>query len=474
MKTRDRVLVLGLCGGTFCLAGAQCQNPSAARRTQIDAIIEEQSEAFAEIGGRDSAETRSAQLTAVASAVGAIRDAEDGQKVALASLKCAAQRELGLMRLAEASALDDVRRKQRAEIAHRITIAQLLHAVAEGNASLDLNPTLQRLQSGGADAEHDRRDSSLRMAELDGPIEDLRDGNNQDQAEVDRVSARASELRREAAALGPADGFDRFQQAIELEQQVDNYEVRMAYREITLDFDLQPEHQHAATLVDQASELIEVLATSEQAIDAFLTMIEQDASTTRAQVAALDQVINTAFDETLANDEVHDLFDEAITHLDQAVTAAGVTASGRGDEADAGRLVQARMQAIVGEAHMKRMRALLGRLTILEQLQQAGDTLSSASRAASAIETTKAALDAAEANANESFGDAQTTLSGVTSRTARQAADRLTASVGAALTTLGGGGGGAMPEQPMQLPTPAPDGGGAGGADSGAGDVGQP
>ncbi|MHC5002646.1 MAG: hypothetical protein ACYTJ0_05950 [Planctomycetota bacterium] len=406
---------------------ATCEDDQAAARREAAQQIEAASDSFQRAaripalpGGEAFAERRT-KLEGVLRDAKAVPDAEDGPRGSKGILIASVQRELAAMELAETGVLeqrvDDDRR-----LAHSLLDAgHRLAALAEARRSMEVSDALTRLENQREAAGELRSRATTVIGEVDGPIEEMTAQNEAEAAEVERLHEEANRLRREAAELGPALGFSRFEQAVNLEREADRYEYAIARREIDLDYELRPERRLAERQAELAATMLESVGRSERTLGEFLTAMERDADATEQTVAQLGAAIAQQLDELEAaaaggEESLTATYDRAIARLEEAARqASGAIRHLEGNAAQAARLAEARAHAQLGRVLWSKAGSLSRHRTLLQRLA-ADDGIVDGADARQRLEAVEQSLEQTMQQTVEAYTSAQTSLGQVNFR----------------------------------------------------------
>ncbi len=425
-----------------------CEDPQAQERTAVAEKLEELTAAFtrsmagAVAIGSDAFVAREVELQGLASQIASLRTGDSGLSSAQASLGAAVHSELAAMSLDRARSQEQQLGQERLIVAAMGNAMRRLQDRAAGRRSLDFSAPLESLQSQKLAAQDEIAKFGEVIVELDAPIAKLTGEIEVDRAEVDRLAINANGLRREASELGAADGFSRFQQAVEQERQADRIENRIAHREIDLDYELLPDHRMAETLIQNANTVLAAAEQSQDGLEAFAALSEEDLSRLLAAIQALsDQVQErlAAMDLLMSPEESGSLADSyrvAEDELEEAAAMASRAASRlKGEEGAAARVTAARIQTRRGELLSSKARGLSDASVMLSQLVGVEEAMDAE------IDQRLAEIDQQKAqalqDASAAFSEAKSVLSQVQSRPGSSVA-AFGASIDVALGVLSG------------------------------------
>jgi hypothetical protein len=440
---------------TAALLGVQCEDSAARLRADNRAGLERAASdlqrivALPALPGPEGAETRRGELQRLLQTVQGIRGAAD-LDASSAMLVAVIQREIALTSLGEAADAEIDLARQRHVMRTMLGEARRLAALAHGRASADLASVQQSVAAARGEAERQLGAHRQDATDLQAPISELRDANTADQAEIDRLLAQADALRREAAGLSPAAGFARFQDAVAIEREADQYGQRLNHREIDLDLELLPELRLAEARSAAASSMAKTADATSAALSEFQQALANDAATTRDAARAyggeLMDRLQAAHEQL---DALQRTYDAAQSALETGLAAAQKgTGGSRGAETDSARVTASRLALALGQAAMSRARGLSDHAALLERLAEAGDVLPSGADVAAKLESVRAAMDQAAHKAAESLQRANELIGQVSERDVRKG---LT-SAPAALQSLVSGVEPAAPELAIPMP----------------------
>jgi predicted nucleic acid-binding Zn-ribbon protein len=358
-----------------------CENEAAQHRAELQAVISNASQdlrlldqAHGALPGEDGSPSTS-QLSAIVSELAKVgADAEPGQQAAAALLTSAARREIGEINTSTIEQLDLQMRRDR-QVARGLVDAVLrLNTIASSFEALSTEPERQALAAQKQEAEQQLQTLSQQIAELDEPIHELTGQNEADSSQVESLRTQAGQLLRQWSEQGSADGFDEYEQAVNLQRQADGLTVQIARRQADLDFELKPEQHLVQQQINELQSLIESSESSRRDLDNYVIETSAQGQATRQAIDMLTgrltstlNGINSAFET-----KVTPAYEEAATQFEQAAAAAEKAArQARGDEAASARLAQFRAQQSLGRVHWTVARTMQDQAALLDRVVEA-------------------------------------------------------------------------------------------------------
>jgi hypothetical protein len=424
-----------LCGATLVLT-CGCEDSQAQQRAEvhktIKAATEQLSAAAAIRVDLDQQDRLRRDLNDLIVKLSDTTDGEPGQRAAASRLAGSAHRTLASIDLTQVERLEAEHRARRRVVDGMIDAALELDTVAEGQEAIDTSAeqdklTVDREAAGAQLQEHARH-----MATLDGPIAELNRQNRDDRAQAERLREEASQLRREAADMGPAEGYTTFERSLQLDRQADRIEFEVARRELELRFILEPEHDVAQSRIEQAQTRIETDDGARQSLEDAAQGVSEQARATRLGVDELGERIAAALGEIeqSSSGTLAELYDRAGSNLDRAASKSKSAATmARGEGTDAARVEAARAYQQLGDMYLSKARGLEQGITLRRRLTNNADALAGVTGA----DTPPARLQEAHAEATgqaiAAYTNAQDVLGQVAGRTARLRLEALKAKI---------------------------------------------
>ncbi len=434
MDVTDRITTLAAACGLLLVLG--CQDGDATRRAEIHQLIAAQTAEFqrisAVLGDPQQADKAQQQLSELIDRLKNTNGGAAGQRAAADQLACGAHRKLAAIAVAEAHQREARLRAQRTVLLGMIDATEELKAMAARLESLDTEPAEAKLVSRRDETEQSIRTYSERLAELDGRIAQLTSENRADQEEADRLRAEASELRRNAEDLGPAAGFNVFEQAQGLDRHADGIDYNLAHRELDLHYNYEPDRNLMMTGVDRARDRLASIDDARQALEQFDAAMAGEAASTRTRLAEIGESIEarlTEFKESTAR--LNDIYDNAEAQLQQAASRGKASTGAAGkDFADAPRLATARTYLELGSVHTSRARGLREQIELMQRLSGISDS------AVEPLDELHQALLEQVADAGRAYENAVGELGRVTGGTNREGIEALKARISRLQATI--------------------------------------
>ena len=254
------------------------------------------------------------------------------------------------------------------------------------------------------------------MDEFASPIAENESANEQDLREAADLHAEANTLRREAAESVASARLASFEQAIDLERAADRYEYRVAQREGSLRYELEPEFTLARTQAEHLERLIVEIDATMTALDERSAVQSSEVNATRELMDGLRAEIDAtleALHESVERD-LAPIYVQADATLDSAESQARRAASrgGRNDKS-AAMLAVARALALKGQLQTTRARGLDAGAALLAMRLEAEERLGAAPGGSARYDGLMSQREASIAAAKEAFEGAKEALSGV-------------------------------------------------------------
>jgi hypothetical protein len=418
-----------LCAAILSIAGG-CEDSQARKRAEVQEIIQSATEQLTAAAAirvdTDQQDKLRRDLTALISTLSGTTEGEPGQRAAASRLAGTAHRTLAAIDLDNAAQLEADNRSLRFDVGNMIDAALELNALATVLETVDTSKQREMLTGDQEAADEQLREHGEHMATLDGPIADIRRRNRDDRAKADGLREEAGELRREAADLGPGDGYTVFEESLLLDRQADQIEYEIARRELELRFILEPEHTLAQSRSDQAKARAETADRARQSLVEAAAALSGEAGTIRERIAEIRQQLATALDEIeqVSAGPLADLYERAASDLDRAATKAKSAATlDRGEGTDVARIEAARAYQQLGDMYWTRAHALQQDIALRQRLAANEDVLGSAD--ADVMTALGAAHDEAVSEALDAYTDAKGLLDQVAGRAARRRLEAL-------------------------------------------------
>jgi hypothetical protein len=414
-----------LCAAILSIAGG-CEDSQARKRAEVQQVIQQATEqlraAAAVRVDVDQQDKLRRDLNALITTLSGTTDGEPGQRAAASRLAGTAHRTLASIDLVHAERLEADNRSRRSDVGNLVDAALELNALASVLETVDTSEQQQMLAEDREGADEQLREHGEHMATLDGPIADIRRRNRDDRAKADSLREEAGALRREAADLGPGDGYTVFEESLFLDRQADQIEYEIARRELELRFILEPEHTLAETRSDQAQTRGETADRARQSLEAAADSLAGEADATRERIAEIGAQIETAMAEIEQSSasSLADLYERAASNLNRAATKAKSAATlDRGDGKDAARIEAARAYQQLGDMYWSRAEGMEQDITLRQRLVADRDVLGVGAGGWS-IADLAAAHEETVAAAVEAYTNAQSLLGQVAGRSARR------------------------------------------------------
>lgn len=422
--TRSRRCLALVLAGAGAAATAACTDSQAKRRAEAAEAIATAVQELKDIqirAGSESGGEVDRQLNRVIADLARAADGEPGQRAAAARLAGSAHNTLASMAQTRIGVLEADNRARRA-LAHDMMAAAVeLDTVATGLEAINVDPDLDKLarQRGAAQGELGQHGEEL--ASLDGPISTLSEANENDRREAERLRLEADRMRGEAADRGPSEGFEYYEQSLQLDRQADRLEYDIAQREIDLRYNLEPEHQRAESRVARSQASIDTIRSAEQSIEDYGSMLDREARETRAAIAQVQQQVAetiAVIEETSAG-PLQELYDQAASNLTKAATNSKAAANDVADDdtlADAARIEAARAYQSLGDVHWARARGLADQVALLQRADDAPVSIDASIPVAALSRQQAEAIE----QAGQAYTDAQNVLKRAKGRSVRR------------------------------------------------------
>jgi len=452
-----------------------CEDSQARQRAEVQKTIQEATEQLTVAATLRADLMRQEQvrrdLNGLISKLADTADGEPGQRAAASRLAGSAHRLLASIDLLQADRLEADHRARRWVVDGLIDAALELDAVATAEEALDTGAQQETLAVDSDAASEQLGEFGQQLATLDGPIADLRRRNRDDRAQADRLREEASQLRREAADMGPAEGYSTFEHSLHLDRQADQIEYEIAQRELELRFILEPEHTVAQSRIKQAQYRLDSADSARQSLVDVEQAMSAEARTTRAGVAERSERIGAALSEIEQSSAgpLTELYDRAGSNLERAASKSKSAATmARGEGTDAAHVEAARSHQQLGDMYWARARGLEQDITLRQRLADNASALGGVARVDSSLGGLREAHKEAMSQAIAAYGNAQEALEQVSGRSARRRLEALKANVSLLQTAASGqavdvsaAAGGSPAGNGRQSPAPAPGSGGA-------------
>lgn len=444
MNTPNRSVLVVL-GAVVAVAAAGCTDAASSKRAEVQKVIAEAARDLrkATVAAVEPGDARFATVQAALARIpqnlAKVRDGERGQQAAASLLAAAALRELASMRLAQADRLEAENHRQRGLVQGKADAALRLLATTSGHELRSTRDQQQRIDAARREAQERLLEFSQRMAELDGPTQELTSANANHNREAERFRKEADRLYREASQRGHFPGFESYRQAVANRRKADRIQYKIDQNEIDLGYDLEPEHRLAEARVVHARALISELEATDRDLDDHARALADEAESTREAIAQLSEGIREALAaiEDRTTNELAPLYEEAAGELDQARDHAKRAATAaRGSQANSGRLAATRVLALQGQLHWAHAQGMADHLRLLGRLAAAPSDLDVVDSAQGRIEAARATYDKAIEDAKTAYNQALETTGQVSGRAVQSELESLRNNINAAISVL--------------------------------------
>lgn len=387
MNRRFETLLAVLCGTAILGAGFGCEDDEARRRAEVQQQITEARAQFqrASLGstdaGDDHAQQAKSDLGRIVNTLQGVTDGEPGQQAAKSLLMAEALRELSIISYRSIHELESVLQVQRASIRNRLLGTQRLAAIGQSREAVTAEQHRQELMQIRQATDQQLQQVQQELSRITEPIEELTDRNERDRERVDALREQATELIRRADELGPADGFETFEEAIRLQREADLIEFRTAHRELELLLEHQPVKEMNERQARAAEDLKQQLQTAINDLEQFDALYASAAANLRDRIHADRELLRDRvgrISDRMTN-ELSEGYLEAAEHLERAVSQARQASTRlRGEEANTARLIQARASEARGRLYWRQAGGIADHLALLGAIagspQAIGDT----------------------------------------------------------------------------------------------------
>jgi len=290
MNRRLVTMLATLCGAAVMTAGTGCEDSEARARAEAQeqilgarAQFEKASLGSTEPGDEYAEQTR-ADLNRLLSNLQGVQDGAPGQQAAKSLLMADTLRELFAI---EFRGIDRVERDlqlQRRTLDNRLLGLQRLAAVQRAREAVNAEQHRAELAEIRRATDEQLRQLQQHLAQINEPIDDLSERNERDMDRVDELREQAVELIRRAEELGPADGFETFEQGIKLHREADLIEFRTAHRELELTLEHQPQRETTERQLAAARDLKQQVERAIRDLESFDELYASAASQLRSRI----------------------------------------------------------------------------------------------------------------------------------------------------------------------------------------------
>jgi len=392
---------------------AQSRQDAAARAT-IDQAIADLNDAvsMATMSGEDAAlDEAERSLKGVVSSLSGLTDVDGGQASARHLLSAQALRELAIIRMERALALEREQMLARGRMHRQLDMIVRLDATADGLERIQFDASRNELSQVRTSAEQMRDALSQQLATLDGPIADLRDANIEDAERVAQLEALANQKRREASDLGRVRGFGQFLEALDFEREADSLDLRVAGRQAELTYQYEPAAAFTMRSIKNAQDLLDRISQSSSRLAAYTAEAADQARDLRDEIARIRDEFNATLRDVnnSTTDELQQVYDEAADFLDRAASQASQAVRSSAD-ANAARLEQARALELAGRVHSRHVQGLEQQLELLNRTRTVGSTVNGLNTVDRVRDTIAESIDQGKAAADDAFSQARDLL----------------------------------------------------------------
>jgi hypothetical protein len=398
-----------------------CTDDAGAARAEADTKLEDLSHLLSLAASSAIADgDTTASLTKVASEAAGV-GGTDAQKQAAQRLAAAARSQLAEIEFARGLSAAGDADLARSAVMAQVRAAARIGELAEMLAATDETTARQMIEMTIDAAESAVDEAARAVAELDGPIADLRSLNQDALREAGRLNREANDLRAGARAVGYAEGLPNYRRAIELEQEANGIESQVASRQNELTNQLEPENRLQQTEIDSTRAAIDQLRASLTVIGDRERQMDMAGRAMRDAVGALRADIERILAEAdPATSGSH--FSAAADHAEAAANAAQRAGRDGQDTRVRAQLMLGQALAATAEEHRAHA-ATLRQAAAVSALGMGAGTADALERAADEAATAAEAAFA-EVIAAAAGSEALAPLG----RTAEQARDTLAAS----------------------------------------------
>ena len=379
-----RPLVAALLCGGLLLAGG-CAEEAGQSRAEADerlATLTRELQ-FASIAAVPRAETVS-DLARIAREADGVQGTR-AQQEAGDRLAAAARRQLAEIELARGVDAATAAARVRSAAMAQVRAAARIETMAAELAAVDQEDAARMIATTVDDFEIAVGDAADAVAELDGPISDLRSLNDADLQQATRLNREANDRRAEARAVGYAAGLPDYRRAIELEREAAQFEFQVAGRQNELANRLEPESRLLRTEVETSRGAIERLRGSLSSIEDRERRLETAGRAMRDAVATLADQIEALLATAAPEASIEPRLAEALEHARAAASRGDADGRVRGRLLE-GRILAARVQALRAHAEAIRSAADVSALGIgagaATELEQQADAAATEADAA--------------------------------------------------------------------------------------------
>lgn len=443
IESPARALGLTALLGASLLTG--CEDPSARTRTEVQRTLQDANGTIAVLSAAPSGDAASRAkaeqgLTALISKLQSTDGAAAEQQAAASLLGASAHIALAGFALDDARGIEADLSHRRARIEGLIDAAGQLETLASAMRSISSDAGSAALDSNRQQANDSLRSYSEQMATQDGPISDLTNAIDDDEAEVDQLRRQAEALLRESSEQGRRRGFDSYEQAVEVDRRADLIEHEIGQRQLQLDYTYQPVHDLASAQADHAQNLLGAIASSDSALQAMESSFTDEATALDSRALQFRTDLTAELDaiDQATVGPLNQAYREARTQLTAAANKPMAAARGSDrDMASAARSDIAGAYQQLGRMHWTIAQAQRRHLQLLTRMSSGGPLLSSISNLPARINDAQTAMDEALEEARNSYQQASDLLEQVNSPQGQTQLSQLRQDMKITLASLG-------------------------------------
>jgi hypothetical protein len=244
MNTRMRSIAAVLAGVGFLTGATGCEDAQARQRAEVQAQVEDAARRLRSVHlsavDPEGVAAVEREIQSIVRDLDGATGGSSGQDAARSLLSASALRDLASIKAGLIRADEAERERSRRIVEGRLLAAMRLSGLAGGLAEASSEGEQQRITTALEAARSARGEIETQLVELRSPIDEITEVNDAQLGRVDELEAQATALRREAAALGPRDGFPKFMQAKQIEMDAAVLRYEAAHRRLGLDYELQP------------------------------------------------------------------------------------------------------------------------------------------------------------------------------------------------------------------------------------------
>jgi hypothetical protein len=414
MRIDARLILTSMVGlATISALLTGCDDSAARQRAEVQDAIQAASREISAISPAsldpqsDDFDATRAALKRQVSTLQGLSGGTPGQDEGRKRLVATTLRTTAEMTLAEVASMQAQHDHAQRVLASQVRAAMRLGATADAMQQIELSAQHDNLEEVRTAASAIISQFSSRMAELDLPISEREEANRQDSTDATQLRENANDLRREARELGFSEGFQKLQQAVQLERQADQKEYDIAQRELDLELEYGPEHALAEARVNQIQALITATEATDRELVELRQQLQNSAEQTREVIGQLRQAVDRAWPALMTQSEtIAQLNADAVADLNKAASQAA-----RNDK-----MLQARIYALLGRAHWEKAQLLAGKQLLLTQLVSAGDLLGGTAPYRQQLQATQGAQQQAVEETGVAYQNALSALEQVRDR----------------------------------------------------------